>query len=138
MDYYNIKNVIIIIIKNVEGKAITILKETATFINDSLEKYKDLQLFPIKEIIEFCKILESNSNVQCRNNGTILLCSLYKYLGNSLKIFLTDIKESTLKVIEKEFEKVEIIDLNLPENKNLKIKNKNLIESLAPPRIDIS
>ena len=138
MDYYNIKNIIIIIIKNVEGKAITILKETATFINDSLEKYKDLQLFPIKEIIEFCKILESNSNVQCRNNGTILLCSLYKYLGNSLKIFLTDIKESTLKVIEKEFEKVEIIDLNLPENKNLKIKNKNLIESLAPPRIDIS
>ncbi len=54
MDYYNIKNIIIIIIKNVEWKAITILKETVTFINDSLEKYKVLQLFPIKEIIEFC------------------------------------------------------------------------------------
>jgi len=138
MDYYNIKNVIIIIIKSIEGKAITILKETALFINNSIEKYNNLQLFPLKEIIEFCKILESNSNVQCRNNGTILLCSLYKYLGNSLKTFLTDIKESTLKVIEKEFEKVEIIDYNLPENKNLKNQNKNLIEILSPPRVDIS
>ncbi len=138
MDLTNIKNIIITIIKNVEGKSVLILKETSIFINNSIEKYNNLTQFPVKEIIDFCKILESNSNIQCRNSATILLCTLYKYIGNPLKNFLTDIKESTLKVIEKEFETIQIIDFNLPENKNLKNQNKNLIESISAPRVDIS
>jgi hypothetical protein len=87
----------------------TILREYASVFEKSLEDF-GISLVPVKEIVEYCKVLSSNTNPQVRNSSTTLLCSLYKFIGKDLKVLLKDIKESTLKVIEGEFEKVKIYD----------------------------
>ena len=56
-------------------------------------------------------------------------------MGNSIKILLKGLKESTLKVIEEKFEKVAVININNNSTNN-KINN-NILEQVFP-RIDIS
>ena len=76
-------------------------------------------------------ILENNSNPQCRNSATIVLCSLYKFIGDSIKKLLVDINnKNTMKVIENEFNNINI------KNSNNNVNNK-IIDSLFP-RQDIS
>ena len=78
---------------------------------------KDL---PINEIVNYCKLMAGNTNPQVRNSATNLICTLYKYLGEDLKPLLKDIKESTLKIIEAELEKIVIEKKEMDKNKNAK------------------
>ena len=75
---------------------------------------KDL---PINEIVNYCKLMAGNTNPQVRNSATNLICTLYKYLGEDLKPLLKDIKESTLKIIEAELEKIVIEKKEIDKNK---------------------
>ena len=83
--------------------------EYSAFIGKIIEEY-DTKSLPNKEIIDFCKIMANNSNPQVRNVATTLICALYKHLGNDVKLLIKDIKESTLKIIEAELQKVTVID----------------------------
>ena len=96
-----------------------ILSEYANlFIKLIEENYtKDL---PINDIIDYCKLMAGNTNPQVRNSATNLICTLYKYFGEDLKPLLKDIKESTLKVIEAELEKIVIEKKEIDKNKNVK------------------
>ena len=136
------KEIILALIKYIRNKTVPILNGGATIINnlidpnreDSNNNIKDnLHLYPIKEIVEFCCFLENNTNSQCRNSGTNILCSLYAYMGNNIKVLLKDLKESTLKVIEEKFEKITVINIDNNSSNN----NTNIFEKVFP-RVDIS
>ena len=103
-----------------------LLIEYATFFGTVVEEY-DVKDLPNKDIIDFCKILANNSNPQVRTSAISLLCVLYKYLGKDVKTLTRDIKESTLKLIDAELDKVKVIDPK--ESASKKKKAASVIES---------
>ena len=86
-----------------------ILIEYSVIFGKLVEDY-DVDDLPIKELTDICKIMAANSNPQVRTAATSLLCILYKWIGNDIKIMIKDIKESTLKIIEAEIEKETVIE----------------------------
>ena len=65
-----------------------------------------INMFPVKELIDFASSSAGHSNVQVRNSSMALFAMLYKHLGEPVRNFMKDIKESTMKVIEEEFKKI--------------------------------
>jgi len=144
------KEIILTLMKFIRDKTVPILNGGAILINNLINPNKDnnsgdnnnsnkirenINLYPIREIIEFACFLENNTNTQCRNSGTNILCSLYTFLGNNIKPLLKDLKESSLKSIEEKFEKIQVITPN-NNTSNGKIST-NILEQVFP-RIDIS
>ena len=141
------KEIILTLIKYIRDKTVPILNGGAILLNNLIIPNKDennnnsnkirenINLYPIREIIEFCCFLENNTNTQCRNSGTNILCSLYTFLGNNIKPLLKDLKESTLKSIEEKFEKIQVITPN--NNTSTGKISTNILEQVFP-RIDIS
>lgn len=107
-----------------KSKSNSLLKEYSIFFEKCIEEFGIINI-PAKEIVIFCKFLANNSNQQVRNASKSLLCVLYKFVGNDLKILLKDIKESTLKVFEMEFEKISICT---PEELEINIRGKRTIK----------
>ena len=103
-----------------------LLIEYATFFGNVVEEY-DVKDLPNKDIIDFCKVLANNSNPQVRTSAISLLCILYKYLGKDVKTLTRDIKESTLKLIDAELDKVKVIDPK--ETSSKKKKAASVIEN---------
>jgi cytoskeleton-associated protein 5 len=93
-----------------------LLIEYSTFLGNVVEEY-DVKDLPNKDIIDFCKVMANNSNPQVRTAAISLLCILYKYLGKDVKTLTRDIKESTLKLIDAELDKVTVIDPKLAGKK---------------------
>ena len=144
------KEIILSLMKNIRDKTVPILNGGAVLINNLIIPNKDetnnnsnnnnkirenINLYPIREIIEFCCFLENNTNTQCRNSGTNILCSLYTFLGNNIKPLLKDLKESTMKSIEEKFEIIQVITPN--NNTSTGKISTNILEQVFP-RIDIS
>ena len=142
------KDIILPLMKYTRDKTVPILNGGAVLLNNLIQPNQDnnkdesklkirenINLYPIREIIEFCCFLENNTNTQCRNSGTNILCSLYTFLGNNIKPLLKDLKESTMKSIEEKFEKIQVI---LPNSNSSKGKMSNNILEQVFPRIDIS
>ena len=75
-----------------------------------------------KELIEYSKYMANNNNPQVRSASTNLICILYKIYGQNIKSSIKDIKESTLKIIEAELDKIE---LSPEQNSNLNETNTN-------------
>ena len=63
---------------------------------------------PNKELVDYSKYMANNSNSQVRTASTNLICILYKTYGLSIRNAIKDIKESTLKIIEAELDKIEL------------------------------
>ena len=84
--------------------------EYSLYFGKIIEKYYNSKDLPYKELTEFCKIMANNSNPQCRNSGTNLICILYRYYGEDIRKLIKDIKESTLKNIENEISKITVIE----------------------------
>ena len=142
------KEIILPLMKHIRDKSVPILNGGAVLLNNLIIPNKDnnleesklkirenINLYPIREIIEFSCFLENNTNSQCRNSGTNILCSMYTFLGNNIKPLLKDLKESTMKSLEEKFEKIQVITPN-SNSSNGKISN-NILEQVFP-RIDIS
>ena len=90
----------------------------------------DIEDLPINDIVKYCKLMAGNSNPLVRTSATNLICILYKYIGEDLKPLLKGIKESTLKMIEAELEKVTIIgkkenDKNINKKQIIKKNSKH-------------
>lgn len=71
------------------------------------EEYS-INMLPLKEIVECCKLCLSNANQSVRTAATALLCSIYVSVGEPVRHLLSDLKEATLKSVEAEFAKVAI------------------------------
>ena len=109
-----------------------LLIEYSTFLGNVVEDY-DVKDLPNKEIIDFCKVLANNSNPQVRTSAISLLCILYKYLGKDVKTLTRDIKESTLKLIDAELDKVKVIDPKESAGKKKKVASTGGGESKSGP-----
>ena len=97
-----------------------LLIEYSTFLGSVVEEY-DVKDLPNKDIIDLCKVMANNSNPQVRTAAISLLCILYKYLGKDVKTLTRDIKESTLKLIDAELDKVQVIDPKESAGKKKKV-----------------
>jgi hypothetical protein len=92
--------------KNVKGA--NALKEFFFFLEKATDDF-GIAHFPVKEFADFSIFLTSNGNNDLRKSATLLLCSMYKYLGEPLKRFLSEIKEVTMGEINEEFAKISVI-----------------------------
>ena len=132
--------------KNVKG--VSSLKEFSFFLEKSIEEF-GISSFPVKDLVDFSILLASNANPQLRNSATNLLCCIYKYIGQPIKKFLSEIKESTMTIINEEFAKITVIS-NLENQPKRELKgqakieeggavggNKNVLDNLLP-RTDIT
>ena len=116
-------------------KKVMVLKEYAEYIDKIIEEKLFIVDLNVKGIIDFLVNLCNNSNPQLRNISSKVICHLYKYIGEDLKLLIKKIKESTLKNIYEEMAKIKVDDTR----KSLKKNNSNNanINSLIKPS-DIS
>ena len=130
-DILEILKDVLIYKKTKETTELTALNEkSAEDLSNSIDKF-GIQNFPVKELVEFAKVLEGNSNPQCRNSAKSLFITLYKYIGEPLKNFLKDLKDATMKMLNEEFKKVTVVPISSEGKSN------NFMDSLFP-RVDIS
>ena len=117
---------------------IILMKEYCILFDKIIEDYGTDNI-DLKLIIDFCVNLANNSNPQARVASSQLICTLYKYIGNDIKILIKGIKESTLKNIEQEIEKIQVLDKkDIKPKKVIKIENNNNINKDLVPTVDIS
>jgi len=104
-DFVTAKFVALQVTKQGTGqKAVNNLKEACIFLTSLLDEWGGAMM-PIKECIDFASLLTQHNNVAVRNAGMGLFTMLYKHLGEPLRSFMSEIKESTMKVIDEEFKK---------------------------------
>ena len=60
----------------------------------------------VKECIDFAVLASGSANAAVRTAANQLFAEMYKHMGEGIRNFITDIKESTQKVIDAEFGKV--------------------------------
>lgn len=105
-DFVTPKFIALFIIKNGStAKAIKNIEESCNVLKDMIDEY-GAAMMPVKECIEFATLAANNANVKVRNASMQLFAMLYKHLGETVRNFLSDIKDSTMKLIEAEFGKV--------------------------------
>ena len=104
---------------------INILKEYSLFIKDNIKKENSINNFELKNLIEFSVKLANNTNPQIRTISIEIIGLLYTFIGPDLKQLISGIKESTLKLVAKEIDKIKFNKDN--ENKIAKNKIKDLI-----------
>ena len=102
---------------------VNVLKEYALFIKDNIKKENSLNDIDIKNLIEFSVKIANHTNPQIRSIAIEIIGLLYTFIGPDLKQLITGIKESTLKLIEKEIDKLKI-------NKNIENKDINNVKEL--------
>ena len=128
---------------------INILKEYSLFIKNNIKKENSINNFDLKNLIEFSVKIANNTNPQLRTIAIEIIGLLYTFIGPDLKELISGIKEYTLKLIEKEIDKIKYNKNNENKVANNKIKdliakkNKNNTEknnenNLNNKRIDIS
>lgn len=81
------------------------IQESANLITSLLEEF-GIQGIALKEAIDFGKVAASHATPAVRQAAMKMYCEIYKHVGEVIKTFLTEIKESTLKLIESELSKV--------------------------------
>lgn len=94
-------------IKHAAGaKAPNTLKDSCLFLSDIIDEF-GISGVALKETIDFGKVAAAHATPAVRQAAMKLFCELYKHVGDVIKTFLEgDIKESTLKLINAEIEKV--------------------------------
>ena len=106
---YTIINNILSLMLNDKKAKLIVMKEYCIFFEKVIDDY-GTDTIDLKQLISFAVNLANNTNPQARTASSSLICMIYKYVGNEIKPLLKDIKESTLKVIEGEMEKVTVLD----------------------------
>jgi len=114
-----------LIVKLMETNNIKLLNEYSNYFIHIINDNNITNISEV-EIIDYCKYMINNQNSKVRKSGINLLCKIYKYIGNDIKHYLKDLKQTTFNKIFDEFKKIKIIkNNNIIKNKflNLKIRN---------------
>lgn len=88
-----------------QAKSPNIIKESCNTLTKMTEDFGVITM-PLKEMIDYAIVAVNNSNPQVRTSAFALFAMMYKHAGETIKNFLKDIKESTMKLIEEECAKV--------------------------------
>ena len=66
---------------------------------------EDIKELSIKELINYSKYMAGISNPQINSFNNKIICTVYKFVGEEVKMLIKYIKESTLKIIKTVSEK---------------------------------
>ena len=104
-----------------------ILKSYSIFFENFIKKKGNIEDINKNDIITYCINMSGNRDPQIRNASLNLLCILYYYIGYDLrKILSKEIKDSTYKLIEESFNKIDNENMNSYLNsQNVSINNNN-------------
>ena len=94
-----------IVKKGLAAKAPNNIKESANFLASLIDEYGGGKV-AVKECIDFATFCANHANKNVRDASMTLFGTVYKHLGEAVRSFLTDIKPSTMQLIDKEFEKI--------------------------------
>ena len=75
-------DLIIIFINSLKNKQNNFIKEGIEIMKNIINESRNLNDYPLQEIINFCIEIENNPNNMLRKASTQILCSLYKILDN--------------------------------------------------------
>ncbi|KAG5472394.1 hypothetical protein LSCM1_03793 [Leishmania martiniquensis] len=67
-----------------------------------------VQHFPLKEILKAMQPLFNDANAQVRKEAIALCCQCYRYIGASIKAFLTDLRDVQLQEVQKQFQSLKV------------------------------
>ena len=102
---------------------ISLLKEYSIFIRDYIKNQNSINDIDLKNLIDFSVKIANHTNPQIRAISIEIICLLYKFIGPDLKQLISNIKESTFKLIEKELEKINFNNNDIKNKENIKIKD---------------
>jgi hypothetical protein len=84
-----------------------VIKETCNILTRLTDEFGFVTM-PVKETIDFALVAVNNSNPQVRTASMALFAMLYRHAGETVKTFIKDVKESTMKLIDDELKKVTV------------------------------
>lgn len=87
------------------AKAPKTIQESCALITQIADEF-GIGGIPLKESIDFGKIAAGHATPTVRQAALKLYAELYKHVGEAMRAFLTDIKESTLKLIDGELKNI--------------------------------
>lgn len=86
------------------AKAPNTIKESCNFITQLIVEFGPS--IPLKETIDLAKVAAAHATPAVRQAAMKLFKEMYKHAGDALRSFMTDIKDSTLKMIDAELKQV--------------------------------
>ena len=90
-----------------DAKSPNVLKEACNFLLKLPMEFATPQGLPLKEIIDFGKIVIAHNNAGARKAATEMLVGYFQWCGEAARgLIVKDIKESTQKVLEAELAQV--------------------------------
>lgn len=87
------------------AKAPKNIQEGCAIITQIIEEF-GISGIALKETIDFGKVAAAHATPAVRQAAMKMYCEVYKHVGDAMRSFLTEIKESTLKMIDAELGKV--------------------------------
>ena len=86
------------------AKGPNILQESCVVLKDICDEFGSSGV-PLKETIDYGKLAAAHTTPTVRQAANALFVELYKHVGDGIRSFMTDIKESTLKLVDAELDK---------------------------------
>ena len=87
------------------AKAPNNLKEACFFLTQMIDEF-GISGTPLKETIDYAKLATAHATPAVRQAAMKLFCEIYQHVGDVIRNFMADIKESTLKMIDAELNKI--------------------------------
>ena len=87
------------------AKAPNTIKDSCDIIRQMSDEF-GVGNIPLKETIDFAKIAASHATPAVRQQAMALFSEIYRHVGDVIRNFMADIKESTLKLINSELDKI--------------------------------
>lgn len=86
------------------AKGPKILQESCVVLTNICDEFGSSGV-PLKETIDYGKLAAAHTTPTVRQAANALFVELYKHVGDGIRSFMTDIKDSTLKLIDAELDK---------------------------------
>lgn len=87
------------------AKAPNTLKESCNMISDLIDDF-GMGGFPVKEIIDYAKVAVAHATPAVRQAAIKLFAKMFQHVGEAIRNFMGDIKESTAKLIDAELKSI--------------------------------
>ncbi len=126
------------------SKSPKVLEELAKYVETFLKEFGPGG-FPLQEAIGFAVAGCGNSNKKVRETNIAMVTSIYSFVGDPIRDFLKDVKDSTMKVIDAAFAKCSKVDASQFKSSR-QVKTEDGEEAKEPaggmldsiPRADVS
>jgi len=83
------------------AKAPNTIKDSCLQLSDMIDQF-GVSGIALKESIDFAKVAAAHATPAVRQSAMKLFCEIYKHVGDVIKNFMNEIKDSTLKMIDAE------------------------------------